>query len=60
MIQFSVIRSVVLVLLAFTGAASGQSALRSFEQLAKLEFPGTELLAAKPEALPAAASLPAD
>ena len=55
MIQFSVIRSVVLVLLAFTGATSGQSALRSCEQLGQIEIPGTELLMPKPEALPAAA-----
>jgi hypothetical protein len=59
MIRFSIAVWCVLVLSAFTGSASAQSSLRSCEQLGKLKLAGTDLVIAKTEVVPAAASMPA-
>ncbi len=59
MIRFSVAFSGVLIFSAFTGAARGQNAPRSCKELAKFKFPGTDLVVAKTETVPAAASMPA-
>ena len=59
MIRFFAAVSGALMLSAFTGAASGQSALRSCEQLAKFKLTGAELVIAKTEVVSAAASIPA-
>jgi feruloyl esterase len=58
-VRFSLAFSGVLVLSAFTGAASGQNTRPSCEQLAKFKITGTDLVGAKAEAVPAAASIPA-
>jgi hypothetical protein len=49
----------VLALSAFTLAALGQTAQRPCEQLTKFKLTGTELVIAKAETVPVAASLPA-
>jgi hypothetical protein len=59
MIRFTAVVSGLSMLSAFTGAASSQNAPRSCEQLAKFKLTGTELVVAKTEEVPAAASLPA-
>ena len=59
MIRFTVAVSGALALSALIGAASGQTAPRSCDQLANFKLTGTDLVIAKTETVPAAASMPA-